>query len=229
MDGLIDRGIDMDNDGTLEFQPEPGCLPGSCLDGVDNDNDGDTDIVDPQCVTNQVQNWTDLFFQADVPEGTSLAFDVCTAATEAELSGCTYTRIVNVTSVSVPCTPGQHDQCLGQDVGGGEIKDGFCGAGGQCQFVDPAKVTGFCTDDSQCDATINGTVNGFNIDSTCDTALNQCVLSTPPADLGSPLVDVGGDGKPFAKVRVVLNSNDDASATPTLYEWYLTYFCRSSQ
>jgi hypothetical protein len=35
----------------------------------------------------------------------------------------------------------------------------------------------------------------------------------------------GQNGKPFVKMRITLRANGDASATPTLYDWHLTYNC----
>jgi hypothetical protein len=211
----------MDNDGDmLTDGDDPDCQPGSCLDGVDNDGDGDGDLLDEQCTTNEVQDWDELYFQADIPEGTALLFDVCTADTIAELDACSYSRIARVTSSGGSCT--LDVDCLGVNVDG-VIRDGFCGAGGQCQFIEPQRVSGFCLDDSQC---LNGTFNGTNVASTCDPGLNQCVYSTPPADLGNNL-PTGENGKPYAKVRIGLEANTIASESPVLYEWYLTYRCRS--
>jgi hypothetical protein len=212
-----------------EHAPEPGCLPGSCFDGINNDGDANgtiqlTDIRDPQCTTTEVQDWTDLFFHADIPPGTSVSFDMCTGETNAELATCgTLSRIATVTSVAGSCA--SDSECRGINVGG-TLRDGFCGGGGQCQFISPPKRTemGACTTDAQC-APLNGSQNGENIFTKCDPQ-HRCVYTTPPGDIGNNL-PLGQNGKPYAKVRINLNSDTTGSATPTVFDWYLTYQCRS--
>jgi hypothetical protein len=226
-DGRIDRGIDMNQDGDLndpeDIQPDPGCVPGSCLDGLDNDGDGRADIRDPDCATTDRQSWTDLFFRADIPQGTAIDFLMCTAQTQAELSTACATEnqfvpVTTVTSVTGACAT--NADCRGINVGG-TVKDGFCGATGQCQFLEPAKVAGICTSDVQCP---NGSINGQTISSTCDTGQQRCRYSSPPADLLQPLMQ-GMNGQPYVKMKIRLRANSTASLTPTLYDWYLTYYC----
>ena len=154
--GGQDKGRDANHDGDftdpMEFAADPGCRAGSCLDGLDNDGDGKLDINDPDCNTNDRQNWTDLYFKADIPAGTSVDFDMCTANSQAALATdcctgtpsptCTtsnFSRIATVSSVSGSCAT--NAEC--QDVNvGGTVKDGFCGTGGQCQFIDSAEDRG---------------------------------------------------------------------------------------
>jgi hypothetical protein len=230
-DGLEDHGVDQNGDGDFddpgEHYPEPGCLPGSCYDGINNDGDVNgsiqlTDIRDTSCKTNDIQDWANLFFHADIPAGTSVSFDMCTADTEAELATCgTLARIATVTSAAAACA--NNSDCLGVNVGG-TMRDGFCGAGGQCQFITPAKRTemGSCTTTAQCE---NGSFNGELIQSFCD-AQHRCVYTSPPADIGNGL-PMGQNGKPFVKLRINLQSDANGAASPTVFDWYLTYYCRA--
>ena len=224
-DGTRDRGVDMNMDGDFldpgDIPPDPGCMPGSCLDGIDNDGDGLLDLQDPDCATNTSQDWTDLFFKADVPPGTSIDFDVCTGETEADLTGCTFSRVATVTSASGSCATNTDCKNLNDN---GTLRDGFCGTGGQCQFITPPKESGFCTADNQCP---NGLLEGETVASYCNGGTNQCKFTTPPADIGSNLMD-GQNGKPFVKMRITMNSDSNQSKTPTLYDWYMEYVCATS-
>jgi hypothetical protein len=232
-DGLEDRGVDQNGDGDFddpgEHYPEPGCLPGSCFDGINNDGDMNgavalTDIRDPQCISNEVQDWSDLVFHADVPPGTSISFDMCTADTQAELATCgTLARIATVTSIAGSCA--NDAECRGVMVNG-TMRDGFCGAGGQCQFITPPKRTemGSCTTDAQC-AALNGSKNGDNVYTYCDPQ-HRCVYTTPPADIGNNL-PMNQNGKPYAKLRINMTSDPTGANTPTVFDWFMTYQCRA--
>ncbi len=213
-------GVDNNGDGTIDAD-DPGCNPGSCLDTVDNDKDGKADLLDPDCTTNETQDWTDLFFKADIPPGTSIGFDVCTGDTPGDLSSCTYSHVATVTSATGACAT--NADCKNITVNGA-LTDGFCGAGGQCQFISPPKLSGFCTADAQCP---NGSLNGDIVASYCKTSANQCQYTTPPADIGGNLMQ-GQNGKPYVKMKVTLNANSDGSASPTLYDWFLEYVCRGN-
>lgn len=223
-DGLVDQGIrvndDIDYDDDGEFPPDPGCLPGSCIDDVDNDGDGQPDLFDANCATTAVQDWTNLFFKADMPAGTSINFDMCTADSSLGLATCSYTRIATVTSSAVGCR--SNVDCKGI-VSEGVTRDGFCGNGAQCQFVTPVKREEYCTSDAMCP---QGAYKDFLIESHCDMTQSQCVYTTPPAEVGSALGTQ--NGKAFAKIRIELRSNADASATPVLNTWNLEYNCRSA-
>jgi hypothetical protein len=233
-DGLTDKGNDLNMDGDMLDAmegPDPGCKLGSCSDGINNDGDTKagvplTDVADPDCATNKIQDWTDLFYTADLPVGTEVDFDLCTATTAALLAtecvGTTgYSRVASVTSSSGSCAI--NSECIGVSVGG-VLKDGFCGKGGQCQFISPQKLGGTCTKDADC-ANAPGP-NGEIPTSTCDTTAKQCRFTTPPADIATNL-PAGQNGKPFMKVRITLKADPSASTTPSVFDWYLTYWCRA--
>jgi cysteine-rich repeat protein len=224
-DGLIDSGKDMNNDGDILDPGEgadPDCMPGSCIDGKDNDNDGNADVKDPDCQTTATQDWSDLFFKADVPDGTSITFDMCTADDPTGLASCSFSRIATVVTNGGACS--DSNACKGKVVNG-VTRDGFCGAGQQCQFIDPPKVNGSCTSDAQC---LNGPqANMWTYESHCLTGSNQCEYTAPPADIGNHLM-LGQNGRPYVRMRVTLNANADMSKTPTLYDWFLQYLCRGT-
>ena len=226
-DGKQDRGVDLNGDGdfldTGEMPPDPGCMPGSCSDNVDNDGDGKKDMQDPDCIANQTQDWTDLFFKADVPVGTSINFDMCTGTTMSDLSSCSYSRVATVSSNGDQCS--LNADCKNAKLNG-VTRDGFCGTGKTCQFIDPPRIGGYCTNDTQCPNGDPG--NGEIYYSFCKTSMNQCQYIAPPADIGGNLMK-GQNGKPFIKVKVTLNANTSKSQTPTLFDWYLQYQCRNTQ
>ena len=214
---------DMNQDGDFldvgDVPPEEGCLAGSCLDGMDNDNDGKQDLADGSCSSNLAQAWSDLYFEADIPAGTSISFDVCTGESTTDLmSGCTYAHVATVTSSSGGCAT---DSECANIVVGGTTRTGFCGAGGQCQFVTPQKRADQCSSQADC---LVGTRNGEWESSFCN-ASNQCQYTTPPGDVAEALDAIAGNGLPYAQVRVTLNANTSGSAAPTLLSWYMTYNC----
>jgi hypothetical protein len=212
-------GLDNDGDGNTD-DADDGCRPGSCLDGVDNDGDNKPDMLDPDCQSNQQQDWSDLFFNADIPVGTSISFEMCTASDTAALASCSFSLIATVTSSLSTCA--SNADCRNIDLGG-TFKDGFCGTGGQCQFIDPPKLSGPCSTDADCP---NGSQNGAIIASTCDIAVGRCSYRTPPADIAARLPP-GDNGKPYARLRITLNPDAAGSKTPTLYEWYVQYYCQN--
>ena len=55
-----------------------------------------------------------------------------------------------------------------------------------------------------------------------------CVYTSQPADLGATLL-AGEQGRNSARVKVTMHSDSTGSIAPTLYQWYLTYFCKSAQ
>jgi hypothetical protein len=202
---------------------DPGCQAGSCLDGIDNDGDGKTDLVDPDCVSNETQDWSDLYFNADIPAGANITFDMRTTSKldmmgNPDFSASTYSRIATVTSSSNPCAT--NADCVAMN--------GFCGRGGQCQFITPPKLNGVCSTTAQC---LNGPSHGSQSDpivaSFCNGTAGECQYTTPPADIGGNLMQ-GQNGKPWMQVKITLNATPDQSKTPTLYDWFLEYSCRGN-
>jgi len=222
-DGKRDRGLDMngdlDFDDMGEFAPDEGCAPGSCTDGVDNDADGDSDLADANCAGNSAQTWADLYFRADIPPGTSIGFEVCTGESQSDLmSDCDYTEVARVTSSAGSCATDSECQNVSF---GGTTRSGFCGAGGQCQFVSPQKTIDECRTSADCQS---GTRNGEWESSFCNGS-GECQYTTPPADVAAALDAINANGLPYAQVRITLNANMIRSEAPTLESWYMTYLC----
>jgi hypothetical protein len=199
------------------------------------------DIVGGQCPrtsdaafdTNDLPNWSDLYFNADIPEGSSIDFELCTADDPSGFGACNWWNGSNMRKkVSVRakgvCT--NSSQC--RNITG--YGDGFCSDYGTCQFVTPAKIAYDvpCGSDGMCP---NGPLGAgdYVISSRCQrtpgaTGFGYCVYMSQPADLGGTLLS-GEQGRAFARVRVTMNSDATGSVAPTLYQWYLTYQCRTSQ
>jgi hypothetical protein len=213
--------VDDDKDG-LTDNKDPDCQPGSCLDKLDNERDGKADIDDADCSNTQQQEWTDLFYNADIPPGTSISFDACTALDPSGLENCSYSHIATASSLLKSCT--KNADCAGIDAGSGP-EDGFCGATGQCQKLDPRKLGAMCVNDSECP---NGSMNGKLIASRCDAGLKRCVYTTQPAALGSALA-IGELALPYLQLKITLNADSSHGGTPTLYDWSAQYVCRDSR
>jgi hypothetical protein len=182
-------------------------------------------------VTNDLPQWSDLYFNAGMPEGTSIDFELCAKATEKDLASCwtasSATRKKVTVNASGSCK--KDEQC--QNVPG--YGTGFC-AGDVCQFISEPKVTWdiACATDKPCP---NGHLGAgdYLIASRCETmngafGYGHCVYTTQPADLGATL-PVGEQGQPFASIRFTLHADKTAAQAPTLYQWNLTYSCKSAQ
>ncbi|HKU36870.1 MAG TPA: C-type lectin domain-containing protein [Polyangiales bacterium] len=178
----------------------------------------------------ELPRWRDLFFKADVPDGASIDFELCTADTEAALGSCVWseggTRQKIVVTGGPDCS--KDADCLNVPGKG----NGFCSDFKTCQFITKPKVEWDvdCTKPSQCPTGPFG-AGAYYLSSHCETSMGaygygHCVYHSVPVDIGSTLLE-NEDGKLFSKIRVKLHSNTAGNATPTLYEWYLTYTCQS--
>jgi hypothetical protein len=184
-------------------------------------------------VTTDLPQWSDLFFNAGMPEGTSIDAELCTKNKPEDLSSCVWSdggtgtrKKVTVRSKGICASDAQ---C--QDVAG--YGDGFC-AGGTCQFITAPKVAYDvpCTNDGACP---NGPLGAgdYVIGSRCETRRGEygygyCVYSSQPADMGATLPS-GEQGRPYARVRFTLRADSTGNLAPTLYQWNLNYFCKSAQ
>jgi hypothetical protein len=233
-DGLVDRGVyvaapsvDAGVDGSvvsldaavIDLPPDPDCMPGTCGDGIDNDNDGRVDIQDTTCLTNlQMPDWTDLYFNATIPPGGRITFEACTAESEDELDGCAYGTVATIVSNGNTCSsPGD---CLAMVVDG-VTRDGYCAIDGSCQFLDPQTSRPSCGSDADC---VNDSYQGYERRSTCQS--NECVYSTVPADIGAELPE-GSNFLPYLRSRITLHADPSASISPVLYDFWVTYNCTS--
>ncbi len=177
--------------------------------------------------------WRDLYFHADIPEGASIDFELCTSDDVADLASCEWSdqpgskrEKVTVTSQGTCVKDGD---CL--DVPG--FGDGFCSDTGQCQFINKPSVIWdlSCNADSECP---NGPFGAgkYRISSHCEKdssayGYGHCVYHSVPVDIGGTLLPTE-DGRLFSRIRIKLHSTAAGNVTPTLYDWYLTYRCQSS-
>ncbi|HKP59924.1 MAG TPA: C-type lectin domain-containing protein [Polyangiales bacterium] len=188
----------------------------------------------------ELPQWRDLWFKADVPIGSSIDFELCTADTEKDLDSCKWSEVNSmrkkITVTGGPTAAGVSNcladsECVNVSGNG----NGFCSDWGVCQFIDQPKVDWdrTCTDDSACKDRWMGPYGAtdYVLSSHCETkssafGYGHCVLHSAPADVGATLPH-GEDGKLFSRVRVKLHANSAGTASPTLYEWQLTYRCQS--
>jgi hypothetical protein len=181
--------------------------------------------------SSSLPSWSDLYFNADIPQGTSLDFELCTAESSAALSSCVWNadggpRPKITVSTYGACTT--DSDCLNVPGYG----SGLC-TNGSCRFINAAKIFPdlSCSDDSQCP---NGPLGAgkYLIRSRCETTpgaygYGACVALSEPVDLGSTLLS-SQNGQAFAKVHITFHSDELMTHTPTLYDWYLTYNCHTA-
>jgi hypothetical protein len=184
-------------------------------------------------MTNDLPQWSDLFFSAGLPEGTSMDFELCTKDKKEQLGGCVWSSSSpgsrKKVTVRAKGTCASNAECRGVP----DYGDGYCSLGA-CQFISEPKVAWdiACADNGPC---ANGPLGAgeFVIASHCELTRSaygygHCVYSSQPADLGATL-PTGEQGQPFARVRFTLHADPAGSEAPTLYQWNLTYSCKSAQ
>lgn len=93
---------------------------------------------------------------------------------------------------------------------GANCTSGFCAQNGVCQTI----TSGSCTQSSEC-----------HYGSTC--ANGTCVYAVQPVSVAQPLGPAAGT-KPFLRMTIGLAANVAANDAPVLYDWALTYHCRSA-
>jgi len=90
------------------------------------------DVGSPNCLSNERPEWSRLSWDATLPSGTSIVWQVCAAETRAELATCVPTTLATVTGGGA-CTADS------------DCPDGFC-ASNVCQFA----IGPDCEDDNAC-------------------------------------------------------------------------------
>jgi hypothetical protein len=192
------------------------------------------DITSATCpLVTDLPQWSDMFFSAGMPEGTSMDMEICTKNKAEDLAGCVWSNGGPGTRKKVTVrsegTCNNDNQC--RDVVG--FGSGFCTAG-TCQFITEPKVAFDvpCSDQGNCP---NGPLGAgdYVIASRCETnpaayGYGYCVYSSLPADMGATLLP-GEQGRPFARVRFTLHADSTRTQAPTLFEWNMRYFCKSAQ
>jgi hypothetical protein len=185
-------------------------------------------------ITNDLPTWSDLYFNANIPEGSAIEFELCTSETPITdptqckwSDGTSNTRKKITVRSKGSCT--DTSQCSNIDGYG----NGYCSSG-TCQFISAPKVAYdlSCANDTVCP---NGPLGAgdYVISSRCERTVGAlgygyCVYTSQPADLGSTLLG-GEQGRSYSRVRVTLRADSLMAVAPTLYQWSLTYFCQSAQ
>ncbi|MEY4580727.1 MAG: hypothetical protein RL701_5430, partial [Pseudomonadota bacterium] len=179
--------------------------------------------------SNELPKWSDLFFNANLPEGTSIDFQLCTGNSDSELNACTWVSPRKKVTVRAKGTCADNTQCLNIPGYG----NGFCG-GGQCQFITEPKVAYdvSCSNDTQCP---NGPLGAgdYYISSRCETTrgavgYGHCVYTSQPVDIAATLLSTE-QGRSLGRVKVTLHSDSTGTVAPTLYQWNLRYYCQAAQ
>jgi hypothetical protein len=155
------------------------------------------DLSSGGCAGNERPDWQDLFWTAEIPDGTGVDFNVCTAETLPELETCSYTHIASVRGEGSCATDA-------------DCARGFCAPEGVCQVVS----SGNCMDDTQCPA-----------GAYCETATNTCIFAGQPVFVGSVLGD--GNLFTYLRMNIELSANTMTNEGPTVHDWALTYLCRN--
>jgi hypothetical protein len=157
------------------------------------------DIYAGECGDNQRPDWSDLAWSADLPNGTKIIFESCTADSWAGLEGCAYTHMVTVRA-SGPCN--SHADC----------PQGTCAANGYCLYMEG----GGCELQDDCAP-----------GATCYNGL--CMYGSQPIDIAEAMQAADDTGNRRMYLRMNMRLYPDATSTkrPTLYDWFLTYVCYS--
>jgi hypothetical protein len=180
--------------------------------------------------TTLLPQWEDLYAHVDVPVGTSVDFELCTAdAAEDLATKCVWGVAAQKVTVTARGTCTTDAEC--RNIPG--YGTGKCATGGTCQFINPPKIfrNVRCLDDSICQNELLE-AGDFFISSHCETTTGAygygyCVASSVPIDVGATL-SRSQAAKFFSQVRITLHSDSTRLLTPTLYDWYLTYACQES-
>jgi dTDP-glucose pyrophosphorylase len=160
------------------------------------------DLTSPGCEsTTERPTWENLYWTAELPAGTGLSSNVCTAESPQALENCTLLEVANVEGTTA-CS-------LDAD-----CAQGFCAANGVCQVIS----SGTCVSTANC-------AGG----STCDTDTNTCVFDGQPVFAGAVLNIESGSLNSWAYLRmnIVLRANTTTNQGPVVHDWALTYTCYS--
>jgi len=173
-----------------------------------------------ECDGTLLPDWSDLYFTAEMPPGTTIEFEACAGDTIADLSACTMQTVATVTATNVPCFTDA--QCRGMN--------GYCGPAGSgipsfyCRTISPPKAKGLCSSEAECpDGTLND-INGAPLLGDCVSG--ECTYDSQPADLGAAL---GADNfRRYSRMEITLTPDPALTYAPNLLEWAATYVCTPS-
>jgi hypothetical protein len=158
------------------------------------------DTASPGCSGfNQLPDWRDLSWDADVYDNTTIRFMACTSGTVAGLNSCVPKEIASVTGAGL---------CDADS----DCEVGYCDTGiGVCQV---ARV-GMCLNDMQCG------VGAF-----CDETVEQCTYLRQPVYIGAVL---GTDNfARYLRMTIGMSVVVPYEDPPVLHRWDMTYYCNNA-
>jgi hypothetical protein len=160
------------------------------------------DLTSPGCEsTTERPTWENLYWTAELPVGTGLSFNVCTAETQEALETCTLVPVADVSGTN---------ECDDD----ADCARGFCAANGVCQVI----TSGPCNSNDNCSS-----------GSTCDAELDTCVFDGQPVVVGAVLNLEAGSLNSYAYLRmsIELQANTATNDGPVVHDWAMTYTCYS--
>jgi hypothetical protein len=151
------------------------------------------------CADGEGATWRALDWNATLPEGTRIAFDICAGDTDEELAQCSFQRVLELApgascAAAEDCAP-----------------SGYCDVSGVChQVLGPS-----CTLDEECGP------GGVCVDSgagrICATASNAFELRLAAL--------AAAQGRQRGIVRIELMANPSGTQAPTIRNWRVDYSC----
>jgi hypothetical protein len=144
--------------------------------------------------------WSSLYWDAKIPAGTSLQWNVCSAETTNLLPGCTLVNAGKVTS-GAACT--SDPTCV----------DGYCSSANVCEYVAGPSCTGSTA--GEC---------GTGGKCVADGAGKTCRWTQNPIDL-VPSLNKGVQGGRHLRVSLVMNATSDTLKAPTVNDFHVEYRC----
>jgi hypothetical protein len=156
------------------------------------------DITAKGCVATERPDWQSLFWNAELPAGTSVEFRVCGGESVADLDKCAMENRWRRAAAIAPGNPCQDSY---------ECPNGFCALSGFCEYPEGES----CQDDAECG------VNGACV-------ANTCIWTASPIDLNPAVMD-GFNNLSRMRVQVRLNANGARTAAPVLSDFRLNYVC----
>jgi hypothetical protein len=152
-------------------------------------------VDSPTCAGTTAPVWRSLSWNASVPSGTDVKFELCSGDTDAQLAACSLANVGTLSS-GLPCTTSA------------TCPAGYCDASGVCHFVKGVA----CSSDGDCGSA------GSCLSNLCSWSRSQIDLNAAPSTAGL-------HGKRKARVRITLDASTDALRAPTVYNWRLDYDC----
>jgi hypothetical protein len=152
------------------------------------------------CADTEGASWRTLYWNALLPQGTRVVFEMCTGDSDQELADCTFQQVVELVP-GAPCN-------VQTDCG----ETGYCDVSGFCHQVIGAP----CTLDEECgvfDVCSNGAV---------------CSPSRAAIDLRATAL-ASLQGRRRAIVRIELYADAAGTQAPTIRDWRVDYACAARE